>query len=72
MSVDIHTHCFSGVGKGEALEEAARGAGWMFGERFEYASGFPHTRSGRPEMGVGEECAGAATYPSHACLDVGC
>lgn len=54
------------------MEEAARGAGWMFGERFEYASGFPHTRSGRPEMGVGEECAGAATYPSHACLDVGC
>lgn len=42
----------------------------MFGERFECASGFPHTGSGRPEVGVGEWCAGAATHPPHVGLEV--
>lgn len=71
VHVAILTHCFRGVGKGEASEKAERGGGWIFGERFDCASGFPHTGSGRPEEGVGEGCAGTAIYPLHADLEVG-
>lgn len=42
----------------------------MFGETFQCAEGFLHIGSGRPKVGVGEECAGAATYPLRTGLKV--
>lgn len=54
------TYCFRGVGKGEASEAAHAGVGWVFGETFQCAEGFPHLGSGRPKVDVGEG-TGAAT-----------
>lgn len=46
------------------------GVGWVFGEMFQCAAGFPHIESGRPKVGVGEGYEGVATYPLHAGLKV--
>lgn len=61
----VPTHCFRRVGERPQKRQRA-GNEWVFGERFECAAGFPHSGSGRPEVGVGEGCIGVENYPSYA------
>lgn len=53
------------------LKRQRAGVGWVSGEMFQCAAGFPHIGSGWPKVGVGQGYAGAATYPLRAGPEAG-